>query len=215
MVDYRLCYCKRDRLKYISHLDMMRLMQRAFKRSGLDVWYTEGFNPHLYLNFALPLALGLESECEIMDFRLMEPLELETIRERINTTLPPNMEVLEIWTPVAKTTAIAQAEYQITIEGEVSRLKESWETFFAQAEILMEKKTKKGVKEIDLKPDIQVESAFSDDGMLVLTLRLPAGTTNNLSPLLVLEAWKRVGGPKHAESILRTRVLEETGADFR
>ena len=61
-IDYRLFYTKTGRLKYISHLDTNRLMQRTLKRSGLPVWYSEGFNPHIYITFALPLALGLESE---------------------------------------------------------------------------------------------------------------------------------------------------------
>ena len=69
-IDYRVFYTKTGRLKYISHLDVNRLMQRALKRSGLPVWYSEGFNPHIYITFALPLALGLESRYEIMDFRL-------------------------------------------------------------------------------------------------------------------------------------------------
>ena len=72
MIDIRLGFSKTDRAAYISHLDCNRLFQRAFKRSGLPVWYTQGFNPHVYLTFPLPLSLGTESLCETVDFRLTE-----------------------------------------------------------------------------------------------------------------------------------------------
>ena len=65
----RLFYKKGDRMRFISHLDMTRFMSRLIRRAGLPVWYTEGFNPHAYFNFALPLSLGFESEYEVMDFR--------------------------------------------------------------------------------------------------------------------------------------------------
>ena len=68
-VDVRLFYSKTGSAKYISHLDTMRAFQRAFRRCrDLDFWYTEGFNPHLYLTFALPLSLGYESGAETVDF---------------------------------------------------------------------------------------------------------------------------------------------------
>ena len=68
----RVFFEKKDRAIYISHLDLLRTMQRALKRSGLPVWYSEGFNPRIYLNFPLALALGVESSCEIMDFPLID-----------------------------------------------------------------------------------------------------------------------------------------------
>ena len=70
MVPVRATFEKRRRAKYISHLDLMRCMQRAFKRAGVPIWYTEGFNPHAYLMFPLALSLGCESGCECMDFRI-------------------------------------------------------------------------------------------------------------------------------------------------
>ena len=65
----RVFYTKTGRAKYISHLDVTRCFQRALQRAGLSVWYTEGFNPHSYLTFTLPLSLGYESLCESMDKR--------------------------------------------------------------------------------------------------------------------------------------------------
>ena len=74
MHNIRVFYNKTQRAKYISHLDINRCMQRALKRSGLPVWYTEGFHTHIYVTFALPTPLGFESMYEAMDFRLIEEL---------------------------------------------------------------------------------------------------------------------------------------------
>ena len=70
MKNVRLFYSKTGRLKFISHLDMTRFMSRIITRSKIPVWYTEGFNQHVYMNFALPLSLGFESVYEVVDFRL-------------------------------------------------------------------------------------------------------------------------------------------------
>ena len=68
--DYRLTFAKKGRARYISHLDLMRAMQRAIKRAGVPIWYTQGFNPHSYLMFPLALPLGTESEVEVLDIAL-------------------------------------------------------------------------------------------------------------------------------------------------
>ena len=88
MENVRVFYQKTGRGKYISHLDMTRCMKRALRRAGIPVWYTEGFNPHVYMTFALPISLGFESLCETMDIRLTQPMSLEEIKERLNRVLP-------------------------------------------------------------------------------------------------------------------------------
>ena len=94
MQTIRLWFKKEGLAKYISHLDLVRCMARALKRSGLPVWYTQGFNPHIYLTFAQPLSLGQESECEIMQFRLVEELPLNEVKDRLNAALPAGLQVL-------------------------------------------------------------------------------------------------------------------------
>ena len=88
MLKIRTVYEKRDRAKYISHLDLNRCMQRAFRRAKLPIWYSEGFNPRLYLMFPLALSLGFESMCEIMDFNLREPVPFAELQDRLNAVLP-------------------------------------------------------------------------------------------------------------------------------
>lgn len=88
MKTVRVFFAKEGRLKYISHLDVTRCLARVFKRSRLPIWYTQGFNPHAYLTFALPLPLGVESCCESFDFRLTEEVSCEEVTDRLNAVLP-------------------------------------------------------------------------------------------------------------------------------
>ena len=112
----RVFYRKLGRIKYISHLDLVRCVSRCLKRSGLPVWHTLGFNPHIYVTFALPLALGYESECESMDFRLVQALPLQQVVDRLNQVFPQGLEAYHAAPVVQKPEAIAWAEYEITQE---------------------------------------------------------------------------------------------------
>lgn len=211
MHNIRIIYQKNGRLKYISHLDIMRLMQRALKRSGLPVWYTEGFNPHIYLTFALPLALGLESNCEIMDFRLKEEIEYDEIVQRLNLVLPQGLNVLSAAEPLQKITEIESADYQISFPDSCGYLKDFPE-FLSQKEILIEKKTKKGISTVDLKPQIQLLELSEEK----CVLRLPAGPVKNISPLLVLEAYQRYCHDVAAfPQVVRIAVNNRQGNAFR
>jgi radical SAM-linked protein len=98
--EIRLFYTKTGSAKYISHLDVMRAFQRALKRTKIKFWYTEGFHPHLYLNFALPLSLGYESLCESVDFRLLEEIPPEELAKRIGAMLTVGFQVLSAGLPV-------------------------------------------------------------------------------------------------------------------
>ena len=93
MKTVRVFFAKEGRLKYISHLDVTRCLARVFKRSRLPIWYTQGFNPHAYLTFALPLPLGVESCCESFDFRLTEEVSCEEVTDRLNAVLPDDIAV--------------------------------------------------------------------------------------------------------------------------
>lgn len=94
---------------------MTRCMSRPWPRSGLPVWYTQGFNPHIYMTFALPLSLGVESRAETMDFRLEEELPFDQVAARLNACLPEGIRVLWAGEPVEKPEAIAWAEYAVRL----------------------------------------------------------------------------------------------------
>jgi radical SAM-linked protein len=216
-IDYRVFYTKTGRLKYISHLDVNRLMQRTLKRSGLPVWYSEGFNPHIYITFALPLALGLESYYEVMDFRLTAELPEKEIARRIQSSLPDGMDVLSVSKPVAKAQDVASALFRVKLFSERPfEIKKYWDLFLEQQEITVEKKTKKGTKVIDIRPDIVVKQAEETPEAFIIDLLLPAGIPKNISPFLVLEGLESSAnlGIDRTE-IAKIDVFTKDGKQFR
>ena len=118
MIKLRAVFEKRDRAKYISHLDLNRCMLRTFRRSKLPIWYTEGFHSHPYFSFALALSLGYESSCEILDFNLNEEIPFDEVRDRLNAVMPYGMKIISVAEPKLKITAIAKAEYSFSFKSD-------------------------------------------------------------------------------------------------
>lgn len=212
----RVWFTKKGRAKYISHLDMNRCMQRAIKRSGLPVWYTEGFNPHIYITFALPLSLGFESDCEILDMKLTDDdLSFEKAADMLNSAMPEGIKILRMAEQKAKVAAIKSARYSVRLYGAPKNADELWQSFIAKDEILTEKKTKKGIKTINLKEFIKSADVISDDKNFCVDLVVSAGSTDNINPNLVLTAFKEATGVQYsAVDVLRKAVYAEDGTDF-
>lgn len=197
MIPVRVFFSKTGRAKYTSHLDTMRTMTRALKRSGLPIWYTEGFNPHLYSTFALPIALGYESECESMDLRLTRELDLGDVVKAINKSLPPGFEALRAAAPVMEPAAIAWADYRVTLrypEGHTARAAAKLRDLLNQPVIEVQKRTKKGDKTIDIRPSVELLELEEKPEALELTLRLASGNTLNINPTLFLKAFYEFAG---------------------
>lgn len=213
-IDIRVFYKKRGRIKYISHLDMNRCMQRALVRTGLPCWHTEGFNPHLYLTFALPLSLGYESDCEIMDFRLTEEIDLGEVQNRLNAVLPEGLEVYRVALKGEKFDKIVSADYTVELYGDVEQLERRFSDFLSKPWIEVEKKTKKGTKTVDLKPEILSCQTERGEDCLRLKLRLPAGK-KTINPGLLTDEFERVNpGIVSRVSFLRTAVWCGEGLPF-
>lgn len=152
--------------KYISHLDLMRCMTRAIKRAAIPAWYTEGFNPHLFITFALPLTLGVESLCESMDIRLTEEMGFEEVKNRLNVNLPDGIRITNVAVPVYKANDIAFAEYKITFHTRKNeKIKNEIEEKLLCDELLAEKMGKQGkrkvLKTINLKEFVNSYSVIS------------------------------------------------------
>lgn len=224
MVPVRATFEKRRRAKYISHLDLMRCMQRAFRRAGVPIWFTEGFNPHAYLMFPLALSLGYESGCECMDFRIDGDMSMEEAMERLNRVLPPDLQLKAVAAPVRKHTDIAFADYTVVLDcGDgtpAEMLRRAWDAFIAQPQIIVEKKTKRGTAEVDVKEKAQIMTTETLGNGLRLQLRMPAGTSVNVNPGLLTDAfaaWLPAHEPDvrtgmmHAE---RLAILCEDGTPF-
>ena len=168
----RLRYSKSGRAKYISHLDLMATMKRAFLRAGLELKYSEGFNPHPYISVALPLSVGCSSICELVDFDVLGAPPAAGISAFVNAALPEGIEVLEAYRPSRKFGDIAWAELSGRLvygAGAAISAAERLEGHFAAKALVVPKKTKRGTSDIDIAPfirDISVSAARGggDDG---------------------------------------------------
>ena len=217
MLRLRGTFEKTGRAKFISHLDLNRCMLRIFRRSKLPVWYTEGFHPHPYYSFALALSLGFESDCEIIDFNITDDnMSLDEVRDRLNGVMPEGMRIVSVAEQKLKITAIKKAEYSFSLVSDNAvELYSAVEGLLAQPEILIEKKTKKGVKTVDIKPELELVSMERTEGSVDIRMRLPAGTQTNYNPTLFFEALKMFTEiPFEAEKIRRTGILCENNEKF-
>ena len=218
MKHVRIWFSKTGTAKYISHLDLNRCMSRAVHKAKLPLWYTEGFHPHAFLTFALPLSLGAEGLRESMDIKMEEDLCPEEIRDRLNAALPPDIRVLDVTEPVMKPGQIAWASYLVELEPEEGEsgesLAEKLRSLLGQTAILVEKRSKSGVKTVDIRPGIQ-EAEIEPAGEYVrLRLMLPAGSTENINPSLVVEALRADTGASCFARITRTGLYNAERIPF-
>ena len=108
MITVRISFEKKNEASYISLLDLQRVMQRVLKRSGLPVWHTLGFNPHIYMTFACPLSLGQESECECVDVKTeAEAPDFAQWQTALNAIMPAGINVTRVAPVEMKADSIA------------------------------------------------------------------------------------------------------------
>lgn len=217
MKNVRLFYKKGGPLRFASHLDMNRFMTRLLRRSGVPVWYTEGFHKHPYITFALPLSLGFSSEYEVMDFRLNEDeFPLPRAQELIEAVCPPGMKILRLADPVNKSGKIAMADFEILFAPDSAVSAESLTAFLQSGNITAMKKNKKGgFKEIDISAKIRSFSVGEKQGSVLLLLRLPAGGEDNLNPCAVADEYLRAIGAEGAfYAVNRVMLYLADGTQF-
>ncbi|MDD4850226.1 MAG: TIGR03936 family radical SAM-associated protein [Gemmiger sp.] len=213
MTTVRIWFEKRGEAAYISLLDLQRVMHRALKRSGLPVWYTLGFNPHIYLTFACPLSLGQESLCESCDVKTeAEPLDLSGWQDALSACLPRGLVVKRVAPVGDKAAAIAYSSYAVTMPATAAPLLEAYN---AAESAPVTKKTKSGPKTLDLKAHLPKIEYRQEEDTLYLLLCLPAGDGLNLNPALLLEHLKTYGElPIWQCSILRTGLYKADKTEF-
>lgn len=191
-MEVRMSFEKTGMAKFISHLDTVRCITRAMKRACVPVWFTEGFNPHAFLTFAMPLSLGFESLCETVDFRLVEEVDLNELRERLNNALPVDMTVKEIYVYETSPNDIRWAEYKIIFNNPDNLLLEQAERILSADEIMVLKKAKQGrkkvEKEVNIKEHIKSFELNNENEKLILKTVLSSGTSININPMLLIGA---------------------------
>lgn len=204
---YVIKFSKDGALRYISHLDMLRLFKRSFKRAGVRLQYSHGFNPHPKMSFAQPLSLGYTSSGEYIEFDTAEPYKPEAILEKLNSVLPEGIalfscrELTGADKSLAALTEYAGYEIRIPLEngfnGDIrNRIESVVEGYMSQERIIIQKRQKKSGKEIevDIKPLIAEISGMVNDNYIMITTKLAAGNTANLSPEAVLTTFCEFAG---------------------
>lgn len=194
---YRMRYEKRDEVKYIGHLDTMRTFTRCIKRTNLPIKFSGGFNPRVQLSFALPLGVGVTSECEYVDLELQDEIELNTsdIVKEMNKVLPDGFRIISA-TKIENTKSlmslVKEAIYEITITVNSENIEDSLnklDALFAKKNLFVEKQTKnKKQEQIDIKELlISTKNEIISFCNIRTTIHSFAGSEKNLNPNLVIE----------------------------
>lgn len=198
----RLLFSKTGRAVYISHLDLMRTMQRAFLRAELPLKYSEGFNPHAQISMLLPLSLGHASVCELMDFRVYADCDLAAMPEKLNDALPEGIRVERVWEPERKGRDLKWLRVKCELEYDTrdsAAMAAGITAFFRQESIVIRRKTKRGEGESDIRPAIRELHAAAGEGCVILDA--------------IVSAQEPTLNPEHLVSALRQR-LPELAPDF-
>lgn len=218
MQPLRIRFEKRGRARFISHLDMIRCMSRALRRAGIPVWYTQGFNPHPYITFALPLSLFYESDCEVMDMRLDGEMPFDEVRARMDAEMPEGIRITGAAPPQMKTTEIEQASYTMQLEypgRTAGQLEKKWQALLALPTVPVEKKSKRGLHEINMRPYLAQAEITAQDGMLSIRSLLPAGQQETINPGCIAAALVRhTGLEPYLDHICRTGIFDAQMRSF-
>ena len=181
MADIRVCFTKLGNLKYISHLDLQRAIHRMLVRSGLPISYSEGFNPHPRLNIALPLSIYQEGEKELCDFRVTEDVDVQTIKEKLQSAAFPGLDIVSVEVADRKL-ATKRAVWRLVLETDITSCE--FESALS-GEMKVVKRSKTGEKTVDISPMVKFVSCESENGFTVLRVELNAAGNDYLNPSYV------------------------------
>lgn len=205
MTSIRIKFVRGSEVKFISHLDLMKVFERTIRRSGVPIAYSQGFNPHPQMVFGLPLSVGVSSEAEYADFELVENIMPSVFMEKMNNELPDGFKITEAREKQSKgniMAAVAGAVYEISIflndTLDIGEIKNKISYFLNKAAIIVRKEGKGGVRDMDIRPMIQtldccpiteLPAGYEEFGTAFsLTATLKAGSSSNLRPELLINA---------------------------
>ncbi len=214
---HKLRYEKTGNARWISHLDMMHMVQRAFLRAGIAIKHSEGYHPHAYVSIALPLSVGQESLCELLEFAVVDGTPLSAVPARLNAVLPEGLRVLECYESERRLKHLARLRVRVTLEydhgapdpGTIAEL-------FARETLIVEKKGKKGPTEVDIRPMIhELAVRPCPDGLALEAV--VAAQNPSLNPELLAAAIRKYlpACTPDFVRVLRLELLEADGTAFR
>ena len=206
MPELRFRFEKRQRAAYLSHLDVMRTFQRAFIRAGIRIRHSEGFNPHPKMSIALPLQLGCESVCEVLDASVLDGPE--DMAAALNAVLPEGIRVLGVGEPVSPVREIAWTEWSLRFRDDEGASEA--ESVLRRPTLTVEKKTKRGLGTLDIAPHMELLSREGTELRMLLRAASPTVNAGDLRKALSGSLGKEL--PMRC---LRLRLLTEKRESFQ
>lgn len=221
---YVIKFAKEGYIRYTSHLDMLRLFKRAFKRAGVALSFSQGFNPHPKMGFAQPLSLGYTSRCELLEFETAREENPAAMEKALNAMMPEGVEILGCYPLNADVKSLAAATCEATykvvfpVAADPDRGRKLAEDYLAQPEILAEKRQKKTKKmvTVDIRPKIRQIHVLEGE-RLTLELVLDSGSASNLSPEQVISTFTVFAGldvPRHDVEVERVAIKFDRNLQF-
>jgi len=210
MAKLRLLFIKEAQASYISHLDLMRTFQRVFPRAGLALRHSQGFHPHPLISIVLPLPVGQSSECELLDFDVLQETDGAGVAEALNTGLPAGLRVRACYPAArpARELAFLRARLELDYDAGVpAGAADALRALFARGEVLVEKRTKhKELASINVIPLLR-ETAWTQGENLLTGEIVCRAQDPGLNPALLAQAAERYL-PELAPNFARVRRLE-------
>ena len=215
MTTVRIFFEKCGEAAYISLLDLQRVFHRMLKMSSLPVYYTQGFNPHIYLSFSCPLSLGQESLCESCEVKTeQESIEPQRWIDALQPLMPRGIVITKIAPAKEKVGEIETAAYEVTMPASSAIALDAYNNA-EHAEVT--KKTKRGQKTLDLKQYLAHIDCEEAGDNIEFSVKLPCGSGEalNLNPSLLMDFLQQHGGaPIWQCRVLRTHLYNKAGMDF-
>ena len=218
----RLLFEKTGDAVYISHLDLMRIFQRAFKRADIMIWHSQGFSPRAYVSIALPLSVGYSSDCELLEFTLNEGMAPEDVPACMNKTMPEGIHVVECYPIETPLKRLAEIDWTLIMEydnGVPEHAVAEIQALLGQESLVIQKKSKKskkGYTEIDLIPMIHLWEMTPEAGCITVHARLMAQNPG-LNPSIVIDTIRNLR-PDAAPDFVRyhrNEIYDGEGKVFR
>lgn len=196
MSKYAILFTKTGLIRFTSHLDLLRMFKRAFKRAEIPVSYSQGFNPHPRMGFCQPLSLGYTGLGELIEFQTDSDKGRNVWMDTMRKSLPEGIELKSLGLiadgqkSMAASCIAADYEIEFRIPFALKDFHQIVNDFMSQGQILVSKKSKSGkVSDVDIKGKIRSLKAIDHDGRLVLQTVLDSGSASNLSPELLIRAF--------------------------
>lgn len=221
MTILRCKYERGEEVKFISHLDLLRVFERAIRRAELPIEHSEGYNPRPKIVFALPLPVGVTSEGEYADFTLGEDYTPENFVQKLNSELPQGLKIAaaEVIAQSKKSimSEVVSAIYEITAayDGQIEQIGEIISAIISKHDIIVEKNTGSGTKPINIRPlikEMSVREKLDDKALknLIIEIHVSAGSRENLRPDLVADLLEKMSQSKlEVTGIHRKQLLLE------